>query len=134
MANDLIPFYEPGGRITCKTTGAVTGKRCVMVSGDRTSGPGLSSTAEGGVYQVAHATAAGRILGVACHDAASGALVTVVCDPGQIVPIRAAGAIAAFAEVEVGATGQVVTKAAGVAIGKAMTAALINTDAEIKLY
>lgn len=134
MANDLIPLYEPGGRLTAKASAAVIGKRCVKISGNRTSGPGLSSTAEGGTYQVAHADAAGPILGVACYDAAIGKHVTVVCDPGQIVPIRAEAAIAAFQEVQVGTAGQVIPLAAGKAIGRCMTAALINTDAEIKLY
>lgn len=134
MANDCIPFYKPGADITGHASAAVTGKRFVKISGNRQSGPGLASTAEGGNYQINHATAAGRICGVAAHDAALGAKVTIVRGPGMVVPVRAEAAIAAFEEVEVGTNGQAVPKAAGVAVGYAMTAALINTDAEICLY
>lgn len=134
MANDAIEFYAPGGYISAKATAPVTGKRCVKISGNRTSGPGLSATSEGSNYQVAHADAAGRIFGVAAWDAATGALVKIIKDPGTIVPIRCSAAIAAFQEVEVGASGQVIPRASGVAIGYATTAALINTDAEICLY
>jgi hypothetical protein len=134
MADDLIPFKEPGDRITGRTTAAVIGKRCLKISGDRTSGPGLSATSEGSLYRVAHADAAGRIVGVAAWSAASGKDVTIVRGSKTIVPIRAEANIAAFEEVQVGTAGQVIPLAAGVAIGYAMSAALANTDAEISLY
>lgn len=134
MANDAIVLYRPGADLSCIPTTAVVGKRCVKLSASRSSGPGLSSTSEGGNYKVAPADAGERILGVAGWDEAAGGLVNVICGPGVIVPIYAGAAIAFDEEVEVGATGKVIPRNAGVAIGRAMTAALIDTDAEIRLY
>lgn len=134
MANDCIPFYEPGGAITCQTTAAVTGKRFVAISGNRTSGPGLATTAEGGNYRVATCAAAAKAFGVAKYDAASGAKVGVWCQPGIVVPVTAAANITAGQEVEVGATGQATPLAAGKAVGMALTAATTGNDAEIRLY
>lgn len=131
-ANEAIHFYEPGKSITCKAGAAVTGKRAVAITGNRTSGPGLSATAEGGVYTVGAVSAGGRIFGVAAHDAAINELVTVL--RGGIVPIRAGAAISAFAEVEVDANGQVITKSSGVAIGFVATGASNGADAEVVLY
>ncbi|MEV6096035.1 capsid cement protein [Nocardia sp. NPDC051981] len=114
--------YAPGADITAVASTAVTGRRFVAISGNRS----------GGNLSVAHATAAGRKFGVAKHDAAAGALVGVARD--GVVWVRAAGTIAAFAEVEVGASGQVVAKSAGVAVGYAVTGAASGADAEIVLY
>jgi hypothetical protein len=80
------------------------------------------------------ATAAGRVVGVARSDAASGELVTIARGGGRVVRVTAGGSIAAFAEVEVGSAGKAVTKSSGVAVGYALTAATNNTDAEISLY
>lgn len=115
--------YSPGADITAEATAAVTARRLVAISGNRVNGGNLS---------VEHATAAGRVFGVAGNDAAQGDLTTVVRD--GIVKIDAGGSIAAFAEVEVGTAGRVVTKSAGVAIGYALTQASNNTVAEIALY
>lgn len=134
MANDLTEYYKPGSDLTVKATAAITGKRFVKVSGNRTSGPGLSDTTEGSVYRAAHADAGGRILGVSKHDIADTKLGTVVCAPGNIVPVLADGAIAAMQEVEVGTAGKAKALEAGEPVGLCMTAALDATDAEIKLY
>lgn len=134
MANDCIPFYEPGGRITAHCAAAITGKRFVAISASRQSGPGLSATGDGGNYIVNAPAAGGRVFGVAMHDAPSGGKVTIVRGPGFVVPVLAAAAIAVFAEVEVNATGAVITKASGVAVGFAVTAAANGADAEIALY
>ncbi len=115
-------IYAPGADVTARASAAVTGRRFVAISGNRASGN----------VSVAHATAAGRKFGVAKHDAAVGALVGVARD--GVVWVRAAGTIAAFAEVEVGANGQAVTKSAGVAVGYALTGAASGADAEIALY
>lgn len=120
--NECNPFNRPGQDVTGHATAAVTGKRCVAISGDR----------EGGNIAVAHATAAGRIFGVAAFDAALDAKVPVI--RGGIVPILAGAAIAAFEEVEVGVAGRVIPLAAGVAVGFAVTAAANDTDAQICLY
>ncbi|MDO0975991.1 DUF2190 family protein [Mycolicibacterium frederiksbergense] len=115
--------YSPGADVTAEATAAVTARRFLAISGNRASGGNLS---------VAHATAAGRIFGVAATDAAQGDLVTVVRD--GVVKVTAGGNIAAFAEVEVGTSGQVVTIASGVAVGYALTAATSGNVAEIHLY
>lgn len=117
--------YDPGADITGEATGAVTARRFLAVSGNRVSGGNIA---------VAHATAAGRVCGVAATDAASGDLVTVVRGNSRVVKVTAGGAIAAFAEVEVGTAGRAVTKTSGVAVGYALTAAANNADAEISLY
>lgn len=125
MANENVGVYEPGRDITCKTSGAVTGKRFVAITGSR--------SADGNIV-VAHATAAGRVFGVSKYDAASGALVGVQRGNSRVTFVTATGAIAAFAEVEVGANGTAATKASGVAVGYAVTAAADGADAEISLY
>lgn len=133
--NEAIQFYKPGMDITGHTTAAVIGKRFVAISGDRQSGPGLSAMAnvdDGSNYRVAHAAAAGRIFGVAAHDAAINKKVNVI--RGGVVPVTTGAAIAAFAEVEVGANGTAVPKATGIAVGYALTAATSGGDAEISLY
>lgn len=131
-ANEAHRFYKPGQDLPCHAATAVVGKRCVMITGNRQSGPGLSATAEGGNYQVGPATAAGRILGVAAHDAGIGEKVAVL--RSGVVPITAGAGIAAFAEVEVGTAGQVITKSAGIAVGVCLTGAANGADAEIALY
>ena len=117
--------YAPGQDVTGEATGAITARRFLAVSGNRVSG---------GNVAVAHATAAGRVCGVAATDAASGDLVTIVRGNSRVVKVTAGGAIAAFAEVEVGAAGRAVTKTSGVAVGYALTAAANASDAEISLY
>ncbi len=106
---DYAPLYMPGDAITCVTSGAVTGGRQVMVSGNGT---------------VAHATAdSNAVIGTAAHDAASGANVTVH-GRGQVHVSTAAGAITAAARVNAAANGTVASATAGVGnIGIAMTTA-----------
>jgi hypothetical protein len=122
MANELIPYEEPGSRVTAQASAAVTGKRFVNVSGNRTAN---------GKYQVAHATAAGAAFGVSVYDAASGDPVGVI--RVGIVPVTAGGTIAAGARVEVGANGQVVTIASGIAVGICCDGATNGNDARIAL-
>lgn len=148
-ANECIPFKEPGSAITCKASGAVTGKLFVKISGNRTGGGagGLSSDLAN-VYQVAAVAAAGEdsVLGVAKQDAADGSLVGVFTRPGIIVPVTAGATITAGDLVMADAAGkaipfvQDVTPAAGAAaatkrpLGLALTGASSNADAEIKLF
>lgn len=129
MANECISFYEPGKNLTAVATAAVTGKRFVAISGNRST-----ASATAGNLSVAHATAAGRIAGVSQADAAVGALVGVLRGNSRVVPVTAGAAITAFQEVEVGAAGVAVPKAAGVAVGYAVTGAANGTDAQISLY
>ncbi|MGN7133390.1 DUF2190 family protein [Rhodococcoides corynebacterioides] len=124
MANDNIGVYEPGQDLSGRCSAAVTGKRFLAISGNRA----------GGNIAVAHATAAGRVCGVSKYDAASGDLVSIARGNSRVTFVTAAGNIAAFAEVEVGANGQAVTKTSGVAVGYAVTGATSGGDAEISLY
>lgn len=123
--NTANPFYEPGQDLTGKASGAVVGKRLVKITGNQNTD---------GTFPVAHADAGGRAVGVADRDAGVGKTLGIIRGPGRVVPIRAEAAINAFQEVQIGTAGQVIPLAAGVAIGYAMTAALINTDAKIHLY
>ncbi|AWT55807.1 capsid cement protein [Mycolicibacterium smegmatis] len=123
IANPSV--YDPGATITGQATAAVTAKRFLAISGNRTPGGNIS---------VAPAAAAGRTCGVAGNDAAVSELVRVVRGGGRVVRVTASGAITAGAEVQVGANGTAATKAAGVAVGYAITGAADATDAEISLY
>jgi hypothetical protein len=124
MANENVGVYEPGRDITGRASAAVTGKRFLKISGNRSSGN----------IAVAPADAAGRVCGVAKYDAASGEIVGVARGNSRVTHVTADGAIAAFAEVEVGTTGKAKTKTAGIAVGYALTAAADGADAEISLY
>src|SRR5438128_1268761 len=97
VANECIPKYEPGQRITGEATAAVTGKRVLRISADRTDEGNIS---------VAHANAEGPIIGVASHDAASGDLVTVI-GSGAVVPIDPSADVTAGDEVVAAASGKV---------------------------
>ena len=133
ITNECLPFKESGSAVTAKATAAVTGKRFVKISGDRTGGPSLSTDVEN-VYQVAPAAAGDRAIGVAGWDAATGELVKIYTKPGIIVPVTAGAALTAGQEVQSDATGQAIVLAAGKALGIVMSAAASGADAEIKLY
>ena len=124
MANELIDIYKPGTDITGRASAAVTGKRFLKISGNRA----------GGNIAVAHADAGGRTCGVATFDAASGSVVGVARGNSRVVPVTADGAIAAWAEVEVGTAGKAKTIGTGKAVGYALTAAADGADAQISLY
>jgi hypothetical protein len=66
IANECQPYYTPGRDLTGTASGAITGKRCLAIGGNRNSD---------GTLNVAHATAAGAIVGVSSYDAASGEVV-----------------------------------------------------------
>lgn len=124
MANECIPHYRPGADITAVTTAAVTGKTFVDLSAALTTG----------LPSVAPSTAAGKTVGVAARDAASGARVSIIRGKGSIVPVTAGGTIAYGAEVEVGSAGKAVTIASGVAVGRAWSAGTSGNDVIIELY
>ena len=124
MANENVGVYEPGRNITGRASAAVTGKRFLAITGNRSNGN----------IAVAHATAAGRVCGVSKYDAASGEIVGVIRGNSRVTHVTADGAIAAFAEVEVGTAGKAKALASGKAVGYALTAAADGADAEISLY
>lgn len=107
--SDYAPLYMPGDAITGTTSGAVTGGRLLAVSGNGT---------------VAHAGVdSNAVVGVAAHDAVSGALVTYH-GRGQVHVSTAAGSITAAARLNSAANGNVASATAGVGnIGVAMTTA-----------
>lgn len=125
VLNVATPYYEPGQDLSCKASAAVVGKRFLKITGNQDAD---------GQVPVAHADAGGRAAGVSDRDAAIGKGLGIMKAPGRVVPVTAAAAIAAFEEVEVGANGQATPLVAGVAVGYALTAAAINTDAKIVLY
>lgn len=110
---DYTPIHT-GGKIpfTSQASAAITGGQVVMASGNNT---------------VAPATQAAEIasVGVAGHDAAVGAKVTVWPLPGVTHEVTAQGAIAAAANVRVGTVnGSVATIGAGTfALGVAVAGA-----------
>ena len=104
VSNEVTPVYEPGARITAKTTADVIGKRLVAVS--------ATPDSEGNI-KVAHAAVnaltadGGLAIGVASHDAASGSLVTVIGGPGTCVHIDPSADVTAGAKLAQAASGKV---------------------------
>ncbi|TDK88660.1 capsid cement protein [Mycolicibacterium mucogenicum] len=125
VIGDNPSVYEPGRDITGQATAPVAARRLVKISGNRAVSGNLS---------VAPCAAGDRAFGVAGHAADTGQLVRVVRGAGRVVEITASGAIAAGAEVQAAAGGAVTTKAAGIAIGYAVTGAADATNAQISLY
>lgn len=131
--NEAIPFYRPGKDITCIATAALTGKRLCAITGNRTSGPGLSSSDDGGLYQVGAPTAGGRVFGVVGYDVPSGGQVPV--KRNGIIPVTTSGVFAAETEAKVAADGTILPVTAGaIAVGIVHTAAASGADAELELY
>lgn len=110
MANETKPLFRPGADVTALTTAAVTGSTFVGISATRDASTGL--------VKVATAASASKVFGVATADIASGATGTI--HRGGILFVTAGGAIAAGAQVEVGASGRAVTLASGVPAGTAL--------------
>lgn len=115
--------YAPGANISAEATAAVTGRRFVAISGNRTPGGNLA---------VAPAGAGARAFGVAADDAGVGQLVNVA--RGGVVKVVAAGAISAAAAVQVGAGGAASVATTGVVVGFAVTGAADGAVAEIAFY
>lgn len=143
MANDCIPIFEPGHRITGHASVALTGKRFCNVTADAQAGFGLKGLvadpmAAGikGLITLGAPTAAASALGVAAYDVASGGQVTVLIGKGMVVPVTASNAtITGGQEVEIAdTTGRVKTLASGVAVGRALASCLANADCPILLY
>lgn len=133
-ANECIPYYEPGTRITGHCKAAVSGKRFVKIAASIQSGPGLSATAEGGNIQVEHQGAKGYAFGVTSHDGAIKEKVTILRGP-MVVPVKAGEAMSAGEEVGVGANGVAVKKGAEhVAAGRLLADVAENADAMVALY
>ncbi|WP_067891221.1 DUF2190 family protein [Nocardia vaccinii] len=115
MANECIPLYDDGDNVPMLASVALTGKKCVALSGVQ--------DATYNVFQAGLPTAGGKIAGVAAQDAASGAVVNVVRrGTSRIIPITCSAAITAGADLMVDATGAVLPQTStNVVIGKAWT-------------
>jgi hypothetical protein len=126
MVNDAIPFFEDGDEITCTATVAVLGKHFVKISGNRQAD---------GTYSIAPAGDNDRALGVAMWDCAVNKRVTVkTIESGNIMPVVAAGVLAANALVASDGTGQArVAVATEHSLGMVMDGAAAAADAQILL-
>jgi hypothetical protein len=106
---DYTPVHNPGHEVTFIAGATIVGGQVVAVTGAMTVSPaGLDAI---------------KVAGVAAHDAASGAKVTVFVN-GFVHETLSTGTIAAADQVVVGAAGVIVTKGANVnVVGTALTAA-----------
>lgn len=86
----IVEYFSPGDRITCTSSGSVTGGNVVKLVGNRI---------------VSAAGAADAKFGVALHNAATGEIVTVACV--GVWPLKASTTITAGALVITTASGQV---------------------------
>lgn len=133
MAADNIPFKLPGQKVTYHATGAVTSKRFLKVSGNRTGGgyAGIGTDLEN-VYQCAHAGAGEAAIGVSLRDVASTKLGTLITS--GIVAVEAGGSITAGNAVMADASAKAVAHTAGnIPLGIALTGATVGQDAEVLL-
>lgn len=126
--NECVPLYRGGhSDLTGHVATAVIGKRFVRISAALQAGPALNTSTTGGNIQIAPATAAGAVFGVAAYDAAAGEKVPVIRE-GNTVPVTAGGAITAGAGVEVGTAGKAVVLASGVRVGTAVSTSVADND------
>lgn len=142
MANDCIPIFEPGSRVTVHASAALTGKRFCAISADAQAGFGTKGLAAdplaAGIASdvvVGAPTAAVKGFGVLAYDVASGKKGVALRAP-MIVPVTASNAaITANDEVEIAdTTGRVKTLASGVAVGRAVASCAANGDCAVALY
>jgi hypothetical protein len=131
---DAQLLKEPGSSLTYKASAAVTGKRFLKVTGNRTGGGmgGLSADLAN-AYQMAQTVADENAVGVSAQDCASGALGR--CISGGIVTVESGAAVAAGAIVKSDGSGRAITWiTAGAVLGIAMTGVgASGADLEVKL-
>jgi Uncharacterized conserved protein (DUF2190) len=139
VANEGIPYYEPGNRISARATGAkVIGKRFVALAAKKDPGsrelesdPGGS----GGNVRVKPAAADdAKCFGVSTYDAEDGDLTTVVRG-GFVMPVTAGVALVFGDPVGPGANGKAVKPGAGARVwGLSLSDAAVDQDAIVALY
>jgi predicted RecA/RadA family phage recombinase len=129
MANDCIPLYEPGQRLTGVATAAITGKTFVSVDPAANAGVGKLD----GTNIPVKPSAAGDIpIGVAAWDTPQGQTVTMIA--GGVLPIKAGGtAIQAGDKVGPGAGGTLVGASTNPNIGVALADAGVGADCMVRL-
>lgn len=124
MTQLVQPEAYAGRDVTGRATAPVTAGRLVMVSG---------TLVEGNI-SVAPTTAGAAAFGVARASVAAGDLVPVTRGASRIVRLVAGtGGVAANAEVEADANGGVVTLAAGVPVGRAVSTAAAGAEVLVSL-
>jgi hypothetical protein len=138
MANNLCtPYYEPGGRVTGRATGAaVIGKRFVAIAQKKDLGSReLDTAAAGGNIRIKPAAANdAACFGVAEYDAADGKTTTVLRG-GYVVPMTCGVILAAGDLVCPGAGGKVVKVTAAETVrGMSLSDSVVDGDAIIALY
>lgn len=102
MANECIPLYDDGDKVSVVCTVAVTGKKFVDIT---TAG----FDAVNNSLQVALPTAGGTVFGIAGRDAPIGALVDVIrVGNPLVVPATTGATVTAGQRLQVDATGAVV--------------------------
>jgi hypothetical protein len=135
--NVATPYYEPGGRVTGRATGAkVLGKRFVAIAQRKDLGAReLDPAASGGNVRITQAVADDpKTWGVAEYDAEDGKTTTVLRG-GFVIPVTAGVVLAAGDFVKPGAGGKAV-KAADRATGYGMSLsdAVVDGDAIVSLW
>lgn len=138
-ANLSIPYYEPSQRVTGRATGAaVVGKTFVTVAAAKDPGSReLDPAATGGNVKIKTAVAAdataGKVIGVAEHDAAQNKT-TPILRQGFVTPVTAGAALSAGALVTAGALGKAVDAAALRPAGILLADCAVDQDAIVMLF
>jgi len=139
VGNLCTPYYEPGSRVTGRATGAaVVGKTFVTVAANKDPGSReLDTGATGGNVKIKTAVAAdataGKVLGVAEHDAPQDKTTPILAG-GFVVPVTAGAALSAGDLVTAGANGKAVAAATNRPAGISLSNAAIDQDAIIRLF
>jgi hypothetical protein len=131
MANECIPFSEPGDRVSHQASGAVTGKRFGVIPTTPITG-GITGF---NLPLIAQATSAGvAIEGVIVKDAASGAEVDVISSQSSlIIPVTAGANITVGDPLKTDAQGRAIPQAGtGVIVAWAKDSALSGADVPIR--
>lgn len=141
MPDNVSTQFKETGNISFRASAAVTGKRFLKVSGNRTGGPGLSTDLENLVV-CAQAGAGQVVVGVSKYDVAIDESGGMHGQPGMIVPVNCGADITAGAKVMSDANGRAIpwvtaASEANEPAGIAMTGCDItvagDADAMIKL-
>ena len=136
--NVCVPYYEPGGRVTGRATGAaVIGKRFVAIAQKKDLGSReLDTAASGGNVRIVQAVADDpKCWGVAEYDCADGKTTTVLRG-GFVVPITSGVILAAGDPVKPGAGGKAVKATLGTdrVMGISLSDSVVDGDAIVSLW
>lgn len=127
MSPDLIPYFEPGERVTFHNASGATieGKRLVSCSGPPQAD---------GNYTFARTGAGAAADGGCLYDCPNGEKGGAICSPGAIVSLTSGAAITAPTDLESDATGRVIPRTTGVKVGRALSSVgAANADVQVRL-